>query len=99
MNGSLLADEARRDLAALSQLNTPVRAVRRHYSKMLASAPPQTVLRFVRSLLANAGWAERVVAWEVLAGHAATFGRLNDRLVEQMSQGLAADWGRSISMV
>lgn len=93
MNGLLIADDARRDLASLQQLNTPsVRAVRRRYSRVLAGASPQTVLRFVRSLLAGAGWAERVVAWEVLAGHAPAFDLLNDRLAEQMAKGLA-DWG------
>lgn len=94
MNGSVtLADDVRRSLAALPRLDTPsVRALRRRYSKVLADAPPMIVLRFVRSLLESGGWAERVVAWEVLAGHERAFGLFNDRLAEEMAYGLA-DWG------
>ena len=50
------------------------------------------MLRFVRSLLDRAGWAERVVAWEVLAGHEGAFALLDDRLAEEMAKGLS-DWG------
>jgi 3-methyladenine DNA glycosylase AlkD len=59
---------------------------------VLADESPRIVLRFVRSLLGGAGWAERVVAWEVLAAHEGAFGLLNDRLVEEMADGLS-DWG------
>ena len=87
-----LADDVRRNLAALPLMNAPsVRAVRRRYSKALADAPPASVLRFVRALLDHAGWAERVVAWEVLAGHRGAFARVDDRLAEKMAQGLS-DW-------
>ena len=93
MKASLnLADEVRRDLASLPRIDTPsVRSLRRRYSKVLVDESPKTVLRFVRSLLDGAGWAERVVAWEVLAGHDRAFGLLNDRLVEEMAHGLS-DW-------
>ena len=88
-----LAEEVRRDLASLPRIDTPsVRSVRRRYSKVLASESPRIVLRFVMSLLAGGGWAERVVSWEVLAAHERAFGLLNDRLVEEMAHGLA-DWG------
>ena len=88
-----LADEVRQDLAALPSIDTPsVRAVRRRYSKVFATASPKSVLRFVRSLLDNPGWAERVVAWEVLAAHAGAFALLDDRLAEEMAKGLS-DWG------
>jgi 3-methyladenine DNA glycosylase AlkD len=46
----------------------------------------------VRSLLGNGAWAERVVAWEVLAAHERAFVLFNDRLAEEMAQGLS-DWG------
>lgn len=49
------------------------------------------MLQFVRSLLDRAGWAERVVSWEVLAAHERAFDLLNDRLVEEMAHGLD-DW-------
>jgi 3-methyladenine DNA glycosylase AlkD len=74
-------------------MDTPcVRSLRRRYSKALADESPRIVLRFVRSLLDDAGWAERVVALEILAGHEGAFGLLNDRLVEEMAHGLS-DWG------
>jgi 3-methyladenine DNA glycosylase AlkD len=89
----LLAEDVRRDLASLPRIDTPsVRSVRRRYSKVLANEPPRIVLRFVMSLPAGAGWAQRVVSWEVLAAHERAFGLLNDRLVEEMARGLA-DWG------
>jgi len=89
----LLAAEVRRDLASLPRIDTPsVRSVRRRYSKVLADESPRIVLRFVMSLRADAGWAQRVVSWEVFAAHERAFGLLNDRLVEEMAHGLA-DWG------
>jgi 3-methyladenine DNA glycosylase AlkD len=88
-----LAGHVRRDLASLPRIHTPsVRAIRRRYSKALAGASPTIVLRFVKSLLDGASWAERVVAWEVLAAHERAFGLLNDRRVEDMARGLS-DWG------
>ena len=94
MNGSLnMADEVRRNLATLPRIDTPsVRTLRRRYSNALAHAPAEAVLRFVRSLLESSGWAERVVAWEVLAAHEGAFNLIDDRLAEKMAQGLA-DWG------
>jgi 3-methyladenine DNA glycosylase AlkD len=88
-----LAGDVRRDLTALPRLDTPtVRAVRRRYEKAVARESPQAVLEFVRSLLDSAGWAERVVAWEVLAAHEGAFNLLNDRLIEAMADGLSG-WG------
>jgi len=88
-----LADEVRRDLASLPRLDTAsVRSLRRRYTKGLADESAKGVLRFVRSLLDGAGWAERVVSWEVLAAHGRAFGLLNDRLVEEMAHELS-DWG------
>jgi 3-methyladenine DNA glycosylase AlkD len=93
MKASLnLADEVRRDLASLPRIDAPsLRSLRRRYSRVLADESPTVVLRFVRSLLDGAGWAERVVSWEVLAAHERAFGLLNDRLVEEISHGLS-DW-------
>jgi 3-methyladenine DNA glycosylase AlkD len=93
MTSSAQADEVRRALASLPRVDTPsVRALRRRYSNVLANAAPMVVLRFVRSLLGGAGWAERLIAWEVLAVHKGAFGLLNDRLADAMAQGLS-DWG------
>jgi 3-methyladenine DNA glycosylase AlkD len=91
--GSNVEADVRRDLASLPRTDTPsVRSLGRRYSKELADKSPRVVLRFVRSLLDGAGWAERVVAWEVLAAHERAFGLLNDRVVEEMAHGLS-DWG------
>ena len=94
MQASLnLADEVRRELASLPRLDTPsVRSLRRRYSRVLADESPKVVLRFVRSLLDRASWADRVVSFEVLAAHQRAFDLLSDRLVEEMAHGLA-DWG------
>lgn len=85
-------EDVRRRLAALASLDAPsVRAIRRQYTRQLADASPAFALRFVRALLKNGGWPERVVAWEVLAAHDGAFRLLNDRLAEEMAGGLA-DW-------
>lgn len=87
------ADELRRALDDLPRRDTPsVRSIRKRYSILFAKESSAEVLRFVRSVLDSASWPERVVAWEVLASHAAAFGFLNDNLVEEMAQGLS-DWG------
>jgi len=91
-HSSALVDEVRRRLAALPRVDAPsVRTLRRRWSADLAVAPPKTVLLFVRSLLRRAGWAQRVVAWEVLAAHPGAFGLIDDRLAEEMACGLS-DW-------
>jgi 3-methyladenine DNA glycosylase AlkD len=69
-----------------------VRAVRRKYSKLLAGESPDRVLAIVKALLAERTWTARVVAYELIAGHAASLDRLNSRLIEEMAAGLA-DWG------
>lgn len=82
----------RGDLERLKRLDTSsVRAVRRRYSQLLKDKPGQEVRGFVRSLLHDAGWAERVVAWEVLADHKSAFALVNDQLAEEMAYGLS-DW-------
>ena len=88
-----LAKAVRRDLASLSQLNTPsIRQTRRRYSRSLRPERAELVYHFVCSLLDGAGWAERVVAWEVLASHRGAFELLDDDKVEKMVEGLS-DWG------
>jgi len=80
------------DLASLPRLDAPsVRRVRISYSKILQAQPAEVVYAFVCSLLENASWAHRVVAWEVLASHAPAFKMLNDAEVEKMAEGLD-DW-------
>lgn len=88
-----LVDDVRRELASLPRQDVPsVRLLRRRYSRALADESPRTVLRFARSLLDDADWPERLIAWEVLAAHDGALGLLNDRLAEEMARGLS-DWG------
>jgi len=82
----------RLDLASLSQPNAgAVRRVGGSHCKALKSQPPKTVYRVVCSLLENATWAHRVIAWELLASNNDAFKLLNDREAEKMSEGLD-DW-------
>jgi 3-methyladenine DNA glycosylase AlkD len=94
MNAALdLTKAVHRDLAVLARHDAPsIRVIRRRCSKALQAESPEVVLRFVRALLRNAGWAERVVAWETLASHQAAVELLDDQLVEEMAEGLS-DWG------
>jgi 3-methyladenine DNA glycosylase AlkD len=88
-----LKKDVQTELKRLHSLNTPsVRAIRRRYSKALKTKAPEEVLAFVLSLLDGGSWAARVIAWEVLAGHPGAFSLVDDRLVEEMAQGLS-DWG------
>jgi 3-methyladenine DNA glycosylase AlkD len=88
-----LVTTVRRDLAALSRRDaSSVRLIRRQCSETLQAQPPKAVLEFVRSLPSGGGWAERVVACEVLAEHPGAMSLLDDSLVEEMAEGLS-DWG------
>jgi hypothetical protein len=88
-----LASAARRDIASLPRANTPsVRSLGRRYSRLLAAESPARVHRFVRSLLEDAGWPERLIAYEVLAAHRGAFDALSERTLAEFSRGLA-DWG------
>lgn len=88
-----LSKIVRRDLAALPKQDAPsVRRLRRRHSKALERESPEVVLEFVRLLLRDASWAERVVAWETLARHRFAFAHVDDQLAEEMAEGLS-DWG------
>jgi 3-methyladenine DNA glycosylase AlkD len=83
----------RGDLTRLTVATTPsVRAVRRGYSKALAAKNPKTILAVVLSLAGGQSWAERVVAFELLAGHPGAMRRLDHVVVDRLAQGLS-DWG------
>lgn len=85
--------DVRREITSLPRLDTPsIRQLRKRYSSAFRSEPADAVYRFVCSLLVDGSWAQRVIAWEVLAAHPAAFRLLNDHEIEKMSKGLA-DWG------
>src|SRR5262245_34373246 len=82
-----------RDLRELARATAPtVRAVRRRYSRTLASDSPDFVLAIARCLLRENSWSSRVVAFELLDRHAAARRRLRAGTVEAMATGLS-DWG------
>ena len=88
-----LKNDVHSELNRLHRLDTSsVRSIRRRYSKALKTHSPEKVIEFVRSLLDGGGWGERVVAWEILAGHSGAFSLVDDRLVEEMAEGLS-EWG------
>lgn len=83
----------RSDLCRLAVVAVPdVRAVRKRYSKALAGETPKTILAVVTSLVDDGTWAERVVAFELLAGHQDAVRQLDDALVDGFAEGLS-DWG------
>jgi len=59
---------------------------------MLTRESPAALTTVVRLLIAEEQWAPRLVAFELLAGHAGAMGRLSAAFVEEMADGLA-DWG------
>lgn len=69
-----------------------MRRIRQRYSKTLQTASAEVIIRVARDLVRNAGWAERVVAWETMAVHPAGATLLDDKLAEEFSTGLE-DWG------
>ena len=84
---------AMQSIRALPVTNTPaLRKIRRQWSAALKSQAPAYVLRFAEHLLSHASWPARLVAYEVIAAHPATFATLTHRHIERMARGLA-DWG------
>jgi hypothetical protein len=87
-----VAREIGAKLRELPAQNTPaVRSVRRRWSRQLAAATPSVVLEVARTLLERGAWPERLIAYELLAGHVA-FASLDDAAVEALGAGLD-DWG------
>jgi 3-methyladenine DNA glycosylase AlkD len=84
---------AMQSIRALPVTNTPaLRKLRRQWSAALKSQAPAYVWRFAEHLLSHASWSARLVAYEVIAGHPATFETLTHLKIERMARGLA-DWG------
>jgi hypothetical protein len=80
-------------LAQMGKCDTPaLRRVRRSLSRTLAKAGPSLVLAVADALVKRGRWADRVIAYETVAGHRPAFAALEERRVIRWSQGLA-DWG------
>jgi 3-methyladenine DNA glycosylase AlkD len=81
------------DLNDTAAATTPaVRAVRRRYSRMLALEPPRSIFTVANALLATGNWRERVVAFELVAGHPGAMARITPATIDRWSSDLS-DWG------
>ena len=69
-----------------------LRALRREYSRRLAAAPPQSVVRLALRLLAGGGIARRFVAYELVHHHRAALAGLRVGSLERLGRGLDG-WG------
>jgi 3-methyladenine DNA glycosylase AlkD len=82
--------------AALSQLDRcdmpSLRSVRRSLTRTLARASPALVLAVADALVKRGSWADRLIAYETVAGHRPAFAALDETRVIRWSEGLA-DWG------
>jgi 3-methyladenine DNA glycosylase AlkD len=80
------------ELSQLDRLNVPsLRQVRRALSRRLANSPPTTVLGVADALVRRGGFADRMIAYELVAGHAAALAALSRVRIIRWSCGLA-EW-------
>lgn len=78
-----------RDLRGVDQRTVPaLRPVRRSWSKQLASAPPQEVLRAAHEILTHGDPEFRFVAYELVHFHRPTRTSLRKRDVEELAHGM-----------
>jgi 3-methyladenine DNA glycosylase AlkD len=83
----------RGDLQTLSRATAPsVRAVRRHYSKVMIHESPKTVLATAEALLADSNWPARFCACELIAERPDVMRLVTGAMVERWATDLA-DWG------
>ena len=81
------AAEIHAEIQAMQNPNTPnVRKIRKQYSDSLRDASPEFVLELAWELLDN--YAERWVAYELIAGHKGAYSKLNESLLEKFGQGI-----------
>jgi DNA alkylation repair enzyme len=79
-------------LRALSEFATaPVRNVRRRLSRELRNAPVETILHVADTLIDRDGPADRFVAYELIAAHAAVMAGLGPGRVRRLGRGLVSD--------
>ncbi|HEY1378541.1 MAG TPA: DNA alkylation repair protein, partial [Gemmataceae bacterium] len=80
-------------LSRLAHRDVPsVRAVRRAASRALADAAPAVVLAVADALVRRGSWPDRLIAYELVAGHRPAFAALTAARLVRWSGGLA-DWG------
>jgi 3-methyladenine DNA glycosylase AlkD len=81
--------------AEMSQLDRPnvpsFRRVRRALSRRLANSPPTAVLAVADALVRRGGFADRMIAYELVAGYPSALAALSRVRIIRWSRGLA-DW-------
>jgi 3-methyladenine DNA glycosylase AlkD len=81
------------EVSRLDRPNVPsIRRVRRAVSRRLARSSPAVVLAVANALVDRGGFVDRLIAYELVAGHPAAFAGLSRARVLRWSRGLA-DWG------
>jgi 3-methyladenine DNA glycosylase AlkD len=77
-------------LARLPRQNVPsVRRIRQTLSRSLARSESKAVMAVADALTLRDSWPHRLIAFEVIAGHPATFARLDRRRLVRWSRGMA----------
>jgi 3-methyladenine DNA glycosylase AlkD len=76
-------------LGALGELSTaPIRNVRRRLSRELRDASAETILQVADSLIDRDGPADRLVAYELIAGHPVAMASLGSGRVRHLGRGI-----------
>src|SRR5580693_7779249 len=89
MEARWLADEITSKLNALpSRTTLAVRSIRREYSRLLVSAPPELVIRIALLLARRSDSAFRFFAYEIVQYHKAAFSSLTTAQLLQLGDGI-----------
>ena len=88
-----LAARVGTELRGLTELSaTPLRGLRRRFSKVIRAWPAGAVLSLADALLVERTWPRRFLAYELINKHKAALGSLGLRDLERLGEGLAT-WG------
>ena len=88
-----LAVRVGKELRGLPELSaTPLRGLRRRFSKEIRAWPAGAVLSLADALLVERTWPRRFLAYELLNKHKAALGSLGLRDLERLGEGLGS-WG------
>jgi 3-methyladenine DNA glycosylase AlkD len=84
----LEAEVVARISALADQKTDAIRGVRREFSRRLAKASPELVIRLALKLTRRRSVILRIVAYELVQHHKPAIASLNDRSLEELGQGL-----------
>jgi 3-methyladenine DNA glycosylase AlkD len=84
-----LATEIGDRLAQSSQLNTAsIRSLRREYSRRLAQAAPELIIKVALRLVRDGDLIKRFFAYELVQHHKQAIQRLDEKMIEQLGRGI-----------